>query len=66
MNVANYDLTAHDVKVGQMWRLEVAQNADRHNAVVAEVLPDGHVRMFGADEPITLGTLLAHWRLVGP
>lgn len=56
------DVTAWDVKPGQTWRFEVAQQAARHEAVVDQVTEDGHVKMFGSDELIPIGSLLAYWR----
>lgn len=57
------EATAFDVHPDQTWRLEVAQNIHRHNAVVREVR-DGTVHFFGDETAVPVGSLLAYWRYV--
>lgn len=55
--------TAFDVQPNQTWRLEVAQQAQRHNAVVREVR-DGTVHFYGDEPSVPVGSLLAYWRWI--
>ncbi len=60
----NDHLTGRDIRRGQVWVPAVAHPNEKRPATIAEV-NDGEVRFAEREDRVTVGSLLAYWRLLG-